>query len=243
MSAENLATHVLRTLHRIHRQLTDLRGRLDRGPKQIRASELHIEHREAQLKATQEEDKRIRMEADAKQLLLKTGESKIEELKVKLNTANSNREYQALQDQIAAQKMTNSVLDDEILETWDRSEAYKETVAEAEDVLQKAKDKDAKTRREVEQQEPLIQADIARLEAELKEQEAMLPDEIRDFYVRGIRQKGEDALASVEGQICSGCNTQVPLNICADLLLGKPLFCRSCGRLLYIPEGAEVMRG
>ena len=242
MSAENFATHVLRTLHRIHRQLTDLRGRLDRGPKRIRASELHVEHRRTQLATTQEEDKRIRMTADAKQLLLKTGEAKIAELKVKLNTANSNREYQALQDQIAARKMTNSVLDDEILETWDRSEVFQEKIAEAKQVLQQANDKNEKTHSEVEQQEPLIQADIARLEAELKEQEALLPEEIRDFYVRGIRQKGEDALAAVEGQICGGCNTQVPLNICSDLLIGKPLFCRSCGRLLYIPEGAEVTR-
>lgn len=243
MTSENRATDTLRTLHRIHRQLTDLRGRLDRGPKLIRAAELHVEHRQTQLTETQEEDKRIRMSADAKQLLLKTGEAKIDELKVKLNTANSNREYQALQDQIAAQKMTNSVLDDEILETWDRSETYQQTLAEAKDVLQKANEKDEKTRREVEQQEPLIRGDIARLEAELKEQEPLLPDEILDYYARGIRQKGEDALASVEGQICSGCNTMVPLNICSDLLMGKPLFCRSCGRLLYIPEGAEVTRG
>ena len=89
----------------------------------------------------------------------------------------------------------------------------------------------------------MIRADIARLEAELKENEPLLPDEILDYYTRGIRQKGEDALASVSGQICSGCNTQVPLNICSDLLMGKPLFCRSCGRLLYIPDGADVMGG
>ena len=46
MSSQNVGTDVLRTLHRIHRQLTDLKGRLERGPKQIRAGEASVEFRE-----------------------------------------------------------------------------------------------------------------------------------------------------------------------------------------------------
>ena len=40
----NIGTSVLRVLHRIQRQLTDLRERLDRGPRQIRAAEAHVQH-------------------------------------------------------------------------------------------------------------------------------------------------------------------------------------------------------
>ncbi len=76
-----------------------------------------------------------------------------------------------------------------------------------------AKQKAEEVRGEVARQEPSLTADIARLEAELQQSEATLPDDIRELYRRIVRQKGEDALAVVENQYCGGCNQQVPLNM------------------------------
>ena len=47
----------LRELHRIHRQLSDLRERLDRGPKQIKARQAAIAAAEEKLAKTQAESK------------------------------------------------------------------------------------------------------------------------------------------------------------------------------------------
>jgi predicted nucleic acid-binding Zn-ribbon protein len=63
-----------------------------------------------------------------------------------------------------------------------------------------------------------------------------LPAEVQEHYKRVVRQKGEDALAAVEEQTCAGCYTGVPINVCNRILLGNPVFCKTCGRLLYIPE-------
>ena len=49
MTPQNVGADVLRTLHRIHRQLTDLNGRLQRGPKQTRACEANVADREERL--------------------------------------------------------------------------------------------------------------------------------------------------------------------------------------------------
>ena len=84
-------------------------------------------------------------------------------------------------------------------------------------------------------QEPL-QADLARVQAELHQTEATLPDDIRETYNRIVRQKGEDALAMVENQFCGGCNQQIQLNMLNKVMLGQPVFCKTCGRLLYLPE-------
>ena len=86
------------------------------------------------------------------------------------------------------------------------------------------------------EQEPVLTADIARLEAELRQSEATLPDDVRELYRRIVRQKGEDALAMVENQFCGGCNQQIPLNMLNQIMLGQPVFCKTCGRLLYLPE-------
>ncbi len=56
----------------------------------------------------------------SKQLQLREREARIKDLQVKLNTCSSNREYQALKEQIAADQQANSVLSDEILEALER---------------------------------------------------------------------------------------------------------------------------
>jgi uncharacterized protein len=232
----NIGTSVLRTLHRIHRQLTDLKEQLDRGPKQIRATEANVQHREDAMAKTKAEAKALRMAADQQQLQLKSGEDKVKELRRKLNAISSNREYQVLLEQIAADEMTNSVLADEILEALEKIDAFQTNIAEAQAAAAAAKQKAAEVRDEVAKREPALSADIARLEAELQETEATLPAEIREVYRRIVRQKGEDALAMVENQCCGGCNQQVPLNVCNQILMGQPVFCRTCGRMLYMPE-------
>jgi hypothetical protein len=234
--APNIGTKVLRVLHRIQRQLTDLRERLDRGPRQIRVAETHVQHSEEELAKTKAEAKNMRVEADKKQLQLKSNEEKVKELRRKLNSVTSNREYQILLEQIAADEMANSVLADEILEAFEKIDAFQVNVAEAEAGLAAAVQKAAEVRAEVAEVEPSLKADIAKFEAELQESEATLPKEIRDLYERIVRQKGEDALAIIDSQYCGGCNQQIPLNTCNMVMLGQPVSCKTCGRLLYLPE-------
>jgi uncharacterized protein len=235
-STPNVRLDVLRTLHRIHRQLNDLKERLDRGPKQTRAGEANVKYREEELVRLREELKTIRKGADQKQLQLKSNEEKIKDLKRKLNTATSNREYQILKEQIAADEMANSVLEDEIIEILEQSDTFQPKIAEQEAALAAAKEKSAAVHVEVEKQQPLIQGDIQRLERELKQCETELPPTIRDVYQRMVRQKGEDALAEVVDGCCGGCHQQVPINIQAEIRMSHPSFCKTCGRLLYLPE-------
>jgi predicted nucleic acid-binding Zn-ribbon protein len=237
MMKPNVSTEVLRTLHRIHRQLTDLRERLERGPKQIAIRQAHVAHQEENLAQTQADAKAFRVASDSKQLQFKTKEDKLKELRTKLNQATSNREYQALKDQMAADEMANSVLADEIIEALDRIDAMNAAVNEARELLEKSKHEAERVRLEVAAREPDVRADMARLEAELKEAEGTLPDEMRDAYHRVVRHKGEDGLAPiVDKEFCGGCNQSVPINLYNALTLNRPIFCKSCGRLLYIPE-------
>ena len=236
MPTPNARIAILRTLHRIHRQLTDLRERLDRGPKQIRATEKNVKHREEDLAKTKAEAKALRMAADQKQLQLRLIEDKVKDLRRKLNAATSNREYQALLVQIAGDEMTNSVLSDEILEALEKVDAFQKNIAETEAALAAARQRTGEVRAEVAKHGPLLKADIARLEAELQQAETTLPQDTCEIYQRVVRQKGEDALAAIENQYCDGCNQQVPLNLVSQVMMGQPVFCKSCGRLLYMPE-------
>ncbi|MGC3966319.1 MAG: phospholipase [Pirellulales bacterium] len=227
---------LLRELHRIHVQLSDLRERLDRGPRQLKAHETNVARADAEVARVKNDQKVAKMAADQKQLQLKSIESKLIDLRVKLNQAKSNREYQALKDQIAADEMAGSVLQDEILETMEKAEEFKKTVSDAEGVHVKAKEEMARVQSGIRDQQGVLDADVKRLEGELKESERKLPDDLRDTYSRMVRSKGADGMAQVDGEHCGGCYQTITANTMSSLLMDKIILCQVCGRLLYLPE-------
>jgi predicted nucleic acid-binding Zn-ribbon protein len=239
MSTEAKAiTHTLCTLHRMHRQLSDLNSRMSRFPRLIQAHEANLKKLEADLEAVRAESVKLKIATDEKQMQLSSREATVEKRRLQLQQAADNREYQALREQIAADEMGNSVLADEILEAMEKADALQEKVAAAEAAAARGREELARVRKEADEQSPVIQADLSRLKAELAQQEAALPSEFKDNYRRAVRSKGEDALAEIQGEFCGGCNQHIPLNLVSKLMLGEPLTCRSCGALLYFPEAA-----
>jgi len=226
----------LRELHRIHRQLTDLRERSERGPKQIRAREANLTRLNEELAKLQAEAKAARVKSDQKQLLLKSSEDKIENLKAKLNACGTNREYQALKDQIAADQMAGSVLADEILESLEKIDEFQKTVGEAQQKIAVAKEELAKVQETVRAQAEGLDSEIKRLEAELREAESVLPADFRQAYDRVVKSKQDDAMAEVQGNCCGGCCQQLTPNMLSELSMSHVVFCKNCGRVIYVPE-------
>jgi hypothetical protein len=233
----------LRELHRIHRQLSDLRERLDRGPKQVRVRTAGVSQAEEQSAKIHGDLKASRVALDQKQLQLKTAEGKVAELKVKLNQANTNREYQALKDQIAADEMASSVLADEILEAMEKLDVMKAQIPESEGRVAKAKEELAKVQQQLRAEEESLRADVKRLEKELAEAEMALPEDFRALYQRVVNAKGEDAMAVVEGGSCGGCFQQLTTNVLNEINMGRVVLCRSCGRVLYLPDNTRPGQG
>ncbi len=231
-----VTTAVLRELHRIHGQLSDLNDRLARGPRQVKAREGQVAGQETALAEVRESTKQAKIASDKKQLDLKSGEMKIEDLKTKLNGCSSNKEYQALLEQISASEMAGSVLADEILETMEKIDQLEAQIGEVEKTLELANHELVKCRDKVASESEVIRADIERLEGELKGAEQGLPADLKDEYRRVIRGKGVDGMAEADGRVCQGCGFQITLNMQNDLLLSKPIFCKACGCLLYISE-------
>ena len=230
-----ITNETLHELHRIHRQLGDLRERHDRGPKQIKARQMSVAQCEEKLVKVQADQKAARMAIDQKQLTLKTNESRINDLQAKLNACTTNREYQALKDQIAADKMAKSVLEDEILEAMEKMGEFKAHIAQAEEQVKKSKEELAKTQQVVKDQEDLVMGDIRRLEDELHEVESGLDPDFLVVYKRIVAAKGQDAMAQVEGEFCGGCNHQLTANNISELRMSRGIFCKNCGRLIYLP--------
>ena len=66
-----------------------------------------------------------------------------------------------------------------------------------------------------------------------------LAEDVREKYDRVVRHKGAAGMAAIDGRSCGGCHQQITTNQLSELLGGRIVTCRSCGRLLYTPESAS----
>jgi len=226
----------LRELHHLHQQLAELRDRVERGPKQIRAREATTAQLKAKVDEARARAQETQMTINRKQLDLKAGEQKVVDARVRLNAASSNKEYQALVEQIAAAEMAGSVLADEILESMEKVDALQLAVKDADKALAAGSQELEKTRQAIEASAASLRADIERLETNIVQSEAGLPADIKVDYQRIVRSKGANGLAAVDDNVCGACGQQITLNMQNELRLSRPVFCKSCGCLLYLSE-------
>ncbi|MFO0868605.1 MAG: phospholipase [Pirellulales bacterium] len=237
-----IAPGALEELHRIHRQLTDVTDRLAAGPKQIKAAEAAVARAEQDLVAAKETYRQTRIAADEKQLQLKQREARLKDLQGKLNAAESNREYQLLKEQIAADQQANSVLTDEILEALESLDQRQADVKTAESNLARIKEELARVRQRVANVQQQLDAELARVKGELAESEKQLPEDFKVEYLRVTKARGENALAAVENECCGHCSFLLTPQTMNELMMQKPVFCKSCGCLLYLLPGSEKPR-
>ena len=236
----SLTASSLRELHRLHRQQTDLKDRLTAGPRRVGAAEAAIMALQTAFDETKETYTKARMHADERQLQLHEREQRITDTQGKLNTCSTNREFQTLKDQIDADQQANNVLSDEILELLEKLDEHEQLVSDAQENVDKANQELEKMRQSVEAGRPELESELQRIQGELGTAEATLPSDLRADYDRMTSARGEDALAPVDGDVCGSCSqTLIPQSI-DQLRMEKPVFCKSCGCLLYAAEGPKA---
>ena len=229
------ATAGLKRLHELHIRLQDINKQLEHGPRQVKARQQILAEKQAEVDALKAELKQTRMLADQKNLQLKTNESKIEQLRGKLNQATSNREFDVIKSQIDADTMANSVLEDEILEVLEKIDQHQQKIKQIDEEAAQTAAEVRRVAQEVETTAPKLRAQATELQTALSEAEKILPSTAMVTYRRLVQAHGAGALATVENSACTACFEILSANYLVELNTGKFLFCRSCGRTALSP--------
>ena len=231
---------LLNRLHSLLSQRADLASQIERGPRQIKAGEGFVATAQAAADAASEVKKQAQLASDDKQLQLKSREDRIEDLKAKLNTAASNREFDTLKEQIAADEQANSVLSDEILESFERLDVLAAEQKAADDELAKQLVDQKKRITDVERRLEVVKGDAEHVESELAKAEAEIPSEVKADYLRVTASRGEEALAGLDDDCCGGCNQTLTTQVIDKLRLSQMVKCPNCNAFLYLPENQRV---
>ena len=224
---------LLESLHRMLRQLTDIEDRLRRGPIQIRLVKTTEQGFTEALDEKKQELAAAQKEARSKQSQLDDREHKLEELRSKLNAAESNKEYKLLKDRIAADQQANSVQADEIFEVLEKIDVIESELKEATENLEKAKAETARIDSKVSEEAARLKNDEAGVREELATALKQLPSDLKVPYERNIKSLGEDTFAATDTKTCGNCHTTLTQQTASNLLSSKQLICAGCGAILY----------
>jgi len=235
----NIQLSRLLALQEINNKITDCRNNIDALNASVKNKREEVELARGKIGEIKEEIKRNKKEEDRRELDLKSNEEDITKLLIQLNQAKSNDEYSALNKRIEEERRQDSALEDEILELMARSDGLKTRTEE----LQKSVDA---LEAELSGMEEKAGIDVAAFEKEIDELqnrvngiEAEIDPGLLDQYRRVFERKLGDVMAVADevALVCRGCNMSVPRQLINEILKDDAIvFCKSCNRILYIPE-------
>ena len=227
-------------LHGLYAKLRAVQSQLQSAPRQIKARQQITAAKQTEIDAIKDKIKKLRAAADQSNLNVKSNETKVLGLKVKLNQSASNREFDALRAQVEADEMANSVLEDEVLAAFEKLDRLKEEQTQFEAELTTLKAAETKLAQELAAAAAGLKAQVAEYEAQIAEAESIIPGEMELSYRRMVQVQGPDAFAEVEGNQCQNCFVSLPPQTLVELKAGKILFCKSCSKIMFLaPRGGR----
>ena len=225
---------LLRVLHHKLRLRTEYESQINRAPIKIRLVRETETKLEQEFTGAKDNLTRARMNADERQLQLSGREAKVEDLKNRRNAAESNKEYQLLNEQIAADEQANSVLSDEIFELLEKIDELESVSKSAQENLEKAKSETRNSVEKIEKDLVISKSQLAEVNEAIAKLESQLPIDVKAEYQRLVKSRADEALSESNEETCGNCNQRLTAQIKTDLNVRKAVFCNGCGSLMYI---------
>lgn len=205
---------------------------------EIPASRAHLkqeqESKKAHLTELEKTLKDVQLKLKEKELELSQKEGQVKKLDGQLSLVKTNKEYSALQQEIASLKADNSLLEEEIIRKMDEVEAVKEEAKKEKErqneIIKSYQGQD----QELAAQEKNLQTRLQEILKQRQDVVAQLPADIGELYNRIASKKDGLALASVSGDVCSACQMQLRPQVVNELRLGEQIItCENCSRILF----------
>jgi predicted nucleic acid-binding Zn-ribbon protein len=240
-TAQNLSD-----LHVLHQRARALRDRLASGPRTLAARQLALANRQAELEQAKKILHDSKLQLKKHEHSIQSVDTKIDDLKVKLNLVKKNDEYKALQNQIAHENAAKSKIEEEMLVTLETIEVKSAELGKLDADAKRSEAEVSALKLQIDEEAVSHNTQLQELETAIVEaEESVIPPESRAQYRRIVLRYGADALAACEEASCRGCYTSLTKQMLNDLINNTaPCFCLSCGRLLYMtePEVANTRR-
>jgi predicted nucleic acid-binding Zn-ribbon protein len=226
----------LMDLQEIDAKIFELEQAKKKKPFELKQKENEANAIKERTKTLHEDQKKIKIEIDKKDLSIKEKEEKTAKLSVQLNVTKTNKEYSTLLSEISVFKADISVLEDEILKLYAKIEDAQRQFAESAKEVDQINSELNEFKQKVDKELQEIEANLAELYDKRKGLASKVSAEVLSCYERIIDNKADKkAIAQVVDESCQGCFMDVTPQEVNELMKGKEIIkCRSCSRILYL---------
>ena len=222
-------------------QLQEIDGEIDKLerkkaeiPVKLQALDSELtKHREL-LQAKNNALEELQKERRSRDRQLTVQQAQLERYKSQRLSVKTNKEYTALESEIAELEEANSAIEDEILELMISIDEYTDEVEVVRDELKAREDTLKKKRDELLSEVKNLDQQIAQWNKKRGGFAGEINSALINRYDNWRERRGSSLVAVIEGQSCGGCHLTLPPQLVNDVRKKQELHvCNSCGRILY----------
>ena len=159
--------------------------------------------------------------------------------KGQLMEVKTNKEYQAMQKEMAAAEHDVRAHEDKLLEHMEQAETFAAQLKAAESALKAEQTVVARDQKLLEAERTEIERELARLTAARKEIVAMLPRDALSLFERVAHGRKGVAVAEARDGLCTVCHVRLRPQMFNEVRRNDGLHqCDSCTRILYFVPAA-----
>ncbi|MFQ5952228.1 MAG: zinc ribbon domain-containing protein [Candidatus Omnitrophota bacterium] len=229
----------LKKLQEIDVEVYHLKSKKEAIPVRIDEINRTIEERKTNMNTAEEELKTLQVAQGEKETEMAANEEKIKKHEGELYQIKSNKEYQALLQEIESIKADVSLLEEDIINLLDQIESAKGKREQEKKVFEEEKQTLNKEQGDIKTEEKKIDQRLSELENKRKESVQGVDSGILARYEKILELRGGIALTKVDGEVCGECSMTLRPQIINEAKLKKsPVFCENCSRILYA-EGEQ----
>jgi hypothetical protein len=206
-----------------HKRIDELRKRIDEGAAR------RVQHQKA---------------SDALDLKVRETEETNAKYNIQLNVTKHQGEYDTIRRSIASHQADIAKWEDEELQLLQKVDELRSEETALVKELEAAQKELGEIERRVAEQAAEYDRHILEVERQRDTQQQQIEPRVLEAYRRVANGLCETGLAEVKRRICQGCFTMITKQTENELLRDSAIvYCQSCGRILMLAEGEEVLSG
>lgn len=215
-------------------QVLDARNTVERAKKSILHWERNVTELKDNVKTLEKELQAVRADSNLSELELGDIEQKIRNLNERRTQLKTQREVEALDHELNKNKNEKDILEEKIINSMELIESLEKELSLKNSQLADAR---AQANDDIEMlKQKIVSAneDENNKKSQFDEGINEISPEYRSRFLKLTGSEHGKAIVPIKGEICQGCNFQVPVSIVMELGENeKPVICTNCGRYIY----------
>jgi len=231
----------LRHLQEIDKRINMLVKKIEEIPIEINSIKQDLIASENNLKQAKDNLDNINKDRRKKERELETKEVILSKYKTQLLSVKTNKEYDAMQHEIASKKEEVSNLEEDIINLIDQTELDEELLKKKQGELKASQEDTHKKQEEKEQHLATIKNERDGMLDEKKTIESRIEPELLADYKKLYLNRSTIAVAEARNNACLGCNIRLMSQLFQEIIIGdKMIRCPNCSRILYYVRNEET---